>query len=124
MSAGAVSIDRRHGSNVRKESIHSRIPEMNAAGEAGFVGDERHLGRKLERQLARVASAEIEVIVVEERMDDIDDPLYAPVPAGHALGVERGPADILVVGLVLPNGMLSKLKMRHEFALAIERAAE
>ena len=74
--------------------------------------------------LGGVSTAEIEAVVVQQGPHDLEHSVDAAVPLVHALCGERGSSEILIIGLVLPDRMLSELEMRHQLALAIDCAAE
>src|SRR5206468_1338443 len=111
-------------SSWQEEPIQLCIPEPDASGDTAFVGNDGDVGWELEMDLGGVSTAEIEAVVVQQGPHDLEHSVDAAVPLVHALCGQRGSSEILIIGLVLPDRMLSELEMRHQLALAIDCAAE
>ena len=99
-------------------------PESDAAEQASFVGDDLHIFARLEVELLGVASAEIEVIPVEEFCGLFDGILYQLVPMLSAVFVETAAAKEVLVGFALAPGMVGELEAGAETATGEERRAE
>src|SRR5215472_7291274 len=108
---------------LREEPIEPRLPELDAAGDSGLVGDDGDIRRQFEVDSSGVSSADVQPVVIQQRSHNAEHPLDPAVPFVRAFGCERGRAEIFVISLSLPDRMLAELEMGHELAVAIDRAA-
>lgn len=90
-------------------------PKPDATGKTRRVGANPHIPRRVDEP-RRIAAADMEDVVVDQRV-------HAPAPFFNALAMQRGVADVLVVGLPLPDRMLGQFQMRHEIAVPEQRGA-
>src|SRR5215472_10642862 len=109
---------------LREEPIEPRLPELDAAGDSGLVGDDGDIRRQFEVDSSGISSADVQPVVIQQRSHNVERPPDPAVPFVHAFGCERGSAEIFVIGLALPDRVLSQLEMGHEIAVAIDRAAD
>src|SRR4030095_9842910 len=100
------------------------LPERDAAGEPGHVGDELDARGKGERHLLRVPAADIEPVEIEERVEGADRLGEAPVPLLLASLLESLRPELLFVGLPAPGGVMGELHVRDEVTADEEGRAE
>jgi hypothetical protein len=70
-----------------------------------------------------VAAAEIQYIIVKERIEDLDRLADAVAPFLRTLAPQGLAPDIIVIGLVVVDRMLRQFEMRHQHAIAEYRSA-
>src|SRR5262245_49549983 len=97
---------------------------MHAALEGRLVVDDGHVGSGLERDVARVAAAEVETVEVRQRPEVSDGFLDALVPLLRTDALARGVAELLVEGLALSKLYVRDLEMRQQVTVEIEPGPE
>ncbi len=63
------------------------------------------------------------MIEIDQMTQDLDHPRDPLVPTLAAFAVERGLADILVIGLVAAHRVMRQFEMRHDSAILEDRGA-
>ncbi len=98
-------------------------PQRDTAEQAVHIRYQAYIGRQLELDRLGVAAADVEMIEIDHRPQDVDDPRHPLVPLLLADLFQSGTADILVIGQVALDRVMRELQMRHDPAVVEKRSA-
>src|SRR5580698_7207401 len=77
-------------------------PQNHAAQDSQLIGNDANVFRDLECDLLGVAAAQVEEVVVEQRVDLLDGFLQPDIPLVLAVLVEPTPPEVVLVGVLAP----------------------
>ena len=100
------------------------IPQVDTACDAVVVGGDPHVSREIDGQVARVAAAQVQHIVVQERVDGLNRLQNVSVPFLLSVTMQRLVAGVLIVGLSVVERVLRQLQMWRKPSIRKHGAAD
>src|SRR5262245_57371703 len=101
-------------SRAGQARTRSVAPERDAPPDAGLVRHDRRVGAGRQAHFPRISPADVQMIEVHERAQVLDGTEKALVPLPVAGPPPGFVAELLLVGLALPEGVMGELEMRRQ----------
>src|SRR5262249_29606032 len=105
-----------------EQLVELGLPQTDATGDARRVADDLDVRRHFQRELARVAAADVEHVTAGETCHGVYRPACALVPALTSPLRQRRLPDVLIVSFALAHAVLAKLQVEQQASVTKERA--
>jgi hypothetical protein len=93
------------------------VPQMDATRDAVLVRGGPDVWREVEGEVPRIATAQIQHIVVEERLDGLDHLQDTPVPLLLPVPMQRLVSSVLVIRLTIVERVMRELQVWRQPSL-------
>src|SRR5262245_35100271 len=93
-----------------------QLPKPDTSGQPRYVAADFHVVWRCDK-LARVATTDVQNVVVHKRAEDGDGLVYPMAPSFRAFATHGGIAELVIVGLVVVGWMMRQFEMGHQFTI-------